>query len=59
MAREISAGGVVLRQISGVWHVALIEPQKNEPQKNEAQKNAPPEEAARRQERRASAPAPY
>ena len=33
MAREISAGGVVLRQISGVWHVALIEPQKSEPQK--------------------------
>jgi 8-oxo-dGTP pyrophosphatase MutT (NUDIX family) len=28
MAREISAGGVVLRQISGVWQVALIEPQK-------------------------------
>ncbi|MFZ0800189.1 MAG: NUDIX domain-containing protein [Terriglobales bacterium] len=28
MPREISAGGVVLRQISGVWHVALIEPQK-------------------------------
>jgi 8-oxo-dGTP pyrophosphatase MutT (NUDIX family) len=28
MAREISAGGVVLRQISGEWHVALIEPQK-------------------------------
>lgn len=28
IAREISAGGVVLRQISGVWHVALIEPQK-------------------------------
>jgi 8-oxo-dGTP pyrophosphatase MutT (NUDIX family) len=40
MAREISAGGVVLRQISGVWHVALIEPQKNEPQK-EAPKPAP------------------
>ena len=33
MAREISAGGVVLRQISGIWHVALIEPQKDEPQK--------------------------
>jgi 8-oxo-dGTP pyrophosphatase MutT (NUDIX family) len=33
MAREISAGGVVLRQISGVWHVALIEPQKSESQK--------------------------
>jgi len=28
MAREISAGGVVLRQTSGVWQVALIEPQK-------------------------------
>ena len=31
MAREISAGGVVLRQISGIWHVALIEPRKDEP----------------------------
>jgi 8-oxo-dGTP pyrophosphatase MutT (NUDIX family) len=28
MVREISAGGVVLREISGTWHVALIEPQK-------------------------------
>jgi len=28
MVREISSGGVVLREISGVWHVALIEPQK-------------------------------
>lgn len=28
MAREISAGGVALRQISGEWHVALIEPRK-------------------------------
>jgi len=26
--REISAGGVVLRQIAGAWHVALIEPQR-------------------------------
>ena len=26
MAREISAGGVVLRDRAGVWHVALIEP---------------------------------
>jgi 8-oxo-dGTP pyrophosphatase MutT (NUDIX family) len=33
MPREISAGGVVLRKISGVWHVALIEPQKSEPPK--------------------------
>jgi len=51
MTREISAGGVVLRQISGVWHVALIEPQKSEPQKNEpqkreAKKNEPSEETA-------------
>ena len=29
MAREISAGGVVLREISGTWHAALIEPQKD------------------------------
>ena len=28
MAREISAGGVVLHAIDGAWHVALIEPQK-------------------------------
>jgi len=34
MPREISAGGVVLRQISGVWHVALIEPQRNESQES-------------------------
>jgi 8-oxo-dGTP pyrophosphatase MutT (NUDIX family) len=26
MVREISAGGVVLREIAGTWHVALIEP---------------------------------
>jgi 8-oxo-dGTP pyrophosphatase MutT (NUDIX family) len=37
MEREISAGGVVLQQISGVWHVALIEPRKDEPQINEPQ----------------------
>jgi 8-oxo-dGTP pyrophosphatase MutT (NUDIX family) len=42
MAREISAGGVVLRKISGVWHVALIEPQKSEPHKTDRQKEAPP-----------------
>src|ERR1700716_558094 len=30
MEREISAGGVVLQQISEVWHVALIEPRKDE-----------------------------
>jgi 8-oxo-dGTP pyrophosphatase MutT (NUDIX family) len=37
MEREISAGGVVLQQISGVWHVALIEPRKDEPPINEVQ----------------------
>jgi 8-oxo-dGTP pyrophosphatase MutT (NUDIX family) len=45
MEREISAGGVVLQQISGVWHVALIEPRKDEPRKDEprdeAQKESP------------------
>jgi 8-oxo-dGTP pyrophosphatase MutT (NUDIX family) len=34
MPREISAGGVVLRQDSGVWRVALIEPHQSEPPKN-------------------------
>jgi 8-oxo-dGTP pyrophosphatase MutT (NUDIX family) len=28
MTREISAGGVVVREIAGAWHVALIEPEK-------------------------------
>jgi 8-oxo-dGTP pyrophosphatase MutT (NUDIX family) len=41
MAREISAGGVVVRQIEGVWHVALIEPRKDEPGKDEPKHNAP------------------
>src|ERR1700674_1572003 len=40
MEREISSGGVVLRQISGVWHVALIEPRKDEPQ-DEPQNESP------------------
>ncbi len=30
MPREISAGGAVLHQISGTWHVALIEPQREQ-----------------------------
>jgi len=29
----------VVRQVSGVWHVALIEPQKNDPQKSEPQES--------------------
>jgi len=40
MEREISSGGVVLQQISGVWHVALIEPRKDEP-RDEEQKESP------------------
>ncbi len=30
MAREISAGGIVLRLSDGAWHVALIEPRRDE-----------------------------
>lgn len=37
MAREISAGGVVVRQISGIWHVALIEPRKDEDQEEKTE----------------------
>jgi 8-oxo-dGTP pyrophosphatase MutT (NUDIX family) len=42
MVREISAGGVVLREISGAWHVALIEPQKEAAQKEGAATNSSP-----------------
>jgi 8-oxo-dGTP pyrophosphatase MutT (NUDIX family) len=31
MVREFSAGGVVLRRMSGGWHIAAIEPEKEEP----------------------------
>ena len=31
VAREISAGGVVLRRASGEWQIAVIEPQKEAP----------------------------
>jgi 8-oxo-dGTP pyrophosphatase MutT (NUDIX family) len=40
MAREISAGGIVLREISGVWHVALIEPHR-ESQPNDSASSKP------------------
>lgn len=30
MVREISAGGIVLREMGAVWHVALIEPRRDE-----------------------------
>ena len=41
MVREISAGGVVLREIARVWHVALIEPRKDVPRKDEPQVESP------------------
>ncbi len=52
MTREISAGGVVLREIDGVPHVALIEPQKSEPQKEEKENgDTPPAKAPRKRSR--------
>jgi 8-oxo-dGTP pyrophosphatase MutT (NUDIX family) len=48
MAREISAGGVVLRQISGVWHVALIEPRKDEPQPDATHPDEAPAKSPRK-----------
>jgi len=47
MPREISAGGVVLRQISGIWHVALIEPQRTEPQKETSKPAKTPRKRSR------------
>jgi 8-oxo-dGTP pyrophosphatase MutT (NUDIX family) len=47
MPREISAGGVVLREISGVWHVALIEPQKSEPDKEKTKPAKTPRKQSR------------
>jgi len=47
MVREISAGGVVVRAISGAWHVALIEPRKEE--------SATPAKASRKRTRAALA----
>ena len=44
MVREISAGGVVFREIAGTWNVALIEPRKDEPRTDE-QKIASPKTA--------------
>ena len=36
MTREISAGGVVLRAMDDVWHVALIEPQKEDSRESDS-----------------------
>jgi 8-oxo-dGTP pyrophosphatase MutT (NUDIX family) len=43
MIREFSAGGVVVRRMSGEWHIAVIEPQK---EAAEATTNAVPVGAA-------------
>ena len=48
MPREISAGGVVVRQISGVWHVALIEPQRSEPHEEIPAPSTRPKKVTRR-----------
>jgi 8-oxo-dGTP pyrophosphatase MutT (NUDIX family) len=55
MEREISSGGVVLRQISGIWHVALIEPRKDEPQKDEPQIESPNPESSKKPRKRSRA----
>ncbi len=34
MVREVSAGGVVLRNVSGEWQVAVIEPRRDSPPPN-------------------------
>ncbi|MFY9676174.1 MAG: NUDIX domain-containing protein [Terriglobales bacterium] len=41
MIREISAGGVVLREIDGAWHIALIEPQKEDSRDDAGSTNKP------------------
>lgn len=44
MVREFSAGGVVLRRISGAWYIAVIEPQ-NEGSDNSTENSAKPSTA--------------
>ncbi len=42
MVREISAGGVVIRSIGGIWNIAAIEPRRDEaPAKGHAKKKSP------------------
>lgn len=40
MVREFSAGGVVLRRMSGEWHIAAIEPAKEEPPPTQIRRTA-------------------
>jgi 8-oxo-dGTP pyrophosphatase MutT (NUDIX family) len=52
MVREISAGGVVLRELEGVWHVALIEPQKEDSRESDSSSDDPqPVKAPRKRAR--------
>lgn len=42
MVREVSAGGVVVRQIDGAWHIAAIEPRRDsEPPQTARKKKSP------------------
>ena len=50
MTREISAGGVVLRAIDNAWHVALIEPPK-EDSRDSSNKDSQPAKASRKRSR--------
>ncbi|PYX42980.1 MAG: NUDIX hydrolase [Acidobacteria bacterium] len=41
MVREFSAGGVVLRRMSDGWHIAAIEPKKEEPPPSQSRRAVP------------------
>ncbi len=52
MTREISAGGVVIREIDGVWHLALIEPRREDSrEKDPSSKDSQPAKASRKKTR--------
>lgn len=52
MMREISAGGVVVREIEGVWNVALIQPQKEDSrEKHSSSKDSQSSSASRKPSR--------
>jgi 8-oxo-dGTP pyrophosphatase MutT (NUDIX family) len=40
MVREVSAGGVVLRRVSGAWQIAVIEPRRDAPPVNKKKSKA-------------------
>lgn len=41
MVREVSAGGVVLRRVSGAWQIAVIQPRRDAPPANKIKSGAP------------------